>query len=167
MTSRLTDQVIALALVTLALAVWEISVRVQEIPVYILPAPSRILSTLGQNANLYAEASLLTLGEAIAGLMLGTIAGIGAATLLSLWPRLESGIMTLAILVKSTPLIAIHAANRDRTTADDLARFWRAAQNHHHRFTNFFSSAGQCTQWIKRSRPRHVRYFPVVECQPR
>jgi len=107
MTSRLTDKVIALALVTLALAVWEISVRVQEIPVYILPAPSRILSTLGQNANLYAEASLLTLGEAIAGLMLGTIAGIGAATLLSLWPRLESGIMTLAILVKSTPLIAI------------------------------------------------------------
>jgi len=107
MNSRLTDNAVALSLVTLALGIWEISVRVQEIPIYILPAPTRILSTLVQNANLYAEASLLTLGEALAGLLLGTLAGIGAATILSLWPRLESGIMTLAILVKSTPLIAI------------------------------------------------------------
>lgn len=107
MTSRLSDNAIALFLITLAFSIWEIAVRVQGVPIYILPAPSRIISTLAQNSSLYAEASLLTLGEALAGLLLGTLAGVGAATLLSLWPRLESGIMTLAILIKSTPLIAI------------------------------------------------------------
>ncbi len=107
MSSRLADNLFALLLITLALTFWEISVRVQEIPIYILPAPSRIISTLTQNSYLYAQAALLTLAEALIGLMLGTLAGVGAATLLSLWPRLESGIMTLAILVKSTPLIAI------------------------------------------------------------
>ncbi len=107
MSSRLTDNVFALLLVTLTLATWELSVQVQEIPIYILPAPSRIISTLVNNAGLYFDASLLTLAEALTGLMLGTLAGIGAATLLSIWPRLESGIMTLAIFVKSTPLIAI------------------------------------------------------------
>jgi ABC-type nitrate/sulfonate/bicarbonate transport system permease component len=57
--------------------------------------------------GLYLEASLLTLGEALAGLALGTLAGVAAATLLGFWPRLERGVMTLAILVKSTPLVAI------------------------------------------------------------
>jgi ABC-type nitrate/sulfonate/bicarbonate transport system permease component len=43
----------------------------------------------------------------LAGLALGTLAGIAVATLLGFWPRLERGVMTLAILVKSTPLVAI------------------------------------------------------------
>ncbi|MEN8174088.1 MAG: ABC transporter permease, partial [Chloroflexota bacterium] len=107
MPRKFNDNAIALSLIALALGFWELSVRLKDVPIYILPAPSRILSTLFQNINLYAEASLLTLGEALAGLMLGSLAGIGAAALLSLWPRLESGIMSLAILVKSTPLIAI------------------------------------------------------------
>ena len=101
------DNALALLLISLALAFWEVVVRLQEIPVYILPAPSRILATLFENPRLYAEASLLTLGEALAGLLLGTLAGVAVATLLGFWPRLERGMMTLAILVKSTPLVAI------------------------------------------------------------
>jgi ABC-type nitrate/sulfonate/bicarbonate transport system permease component len=101
------DNALALLLVALTLAFWEAIVRLREIPVYILPAPSRILATLFEHPLLYAEASLLTLGEALAGLALGTLAGIAVATLLGFWPRLEQGVMTLAILVKSTPLVAI------------------------------------------------------------
>jgi ABC-type nitrate/sulfonate/bicarbonate transport system permease component len=43
----------------------------------------------------------------VGGLLLGLTTGVCAATLLGLWPRLERGVMTLAILVKSTPLVAI------------------------------------------------------------
>jgi NitT/TauT family transport system permease protein len=103
----LSDNALALLIVGLAVALWELAVRLREIPVYILPAPSKILLTLAQNPALYLEASLLTLGEALAGLALGTLTGIAAATLLGFWPRLERGVMTLAILVKSTPLVAI------------------------------------------------------------
>jgi len=103
----ISDNALALLIVGFAIIMWELIVYLREIPIYILPAPSKVLLTLVQNAGLYLEASLLTLGEALAGLTLGTLAGIAAATLLGFWPRLERGVMTLAILVKSTPLVAI------------------------------------------------------------
>jgi ABC-type nitrate/sulfonate/bicarbonate transport system permease component len=104
---HLSDNALALLIIGSAITLWELLVRLRGIPVYILPAPSEIMITLAQNTGLYLEATLLTLGEALAGLALGTLAGITAATLLGFWPRLERGVMTLAILVKSTPLVAI------------------------------------------------------------
>jgi NitT/TauT family transport system permease protein len=95
------------AIVIIFLAGWEIIVQVMEVPVYLLPAPTRVFQTLVQNPTLFANASLMTLGEALIGLMLGLVAGVVIASLLSLIPALEGGVMTLAILVKSTPLVAI------------------------------------------------------------
>ena len=104
---KFSDALITLALICLVGILWEGFVKWQEIPAYILPAPSKILDILIKNASMYSYAGLLTIGEAIAGLIFGTITGLVAATLLGLWPRLEQAIMTLAILIKSTPLVAI------------------------------------------------------------
>lgn len=101
------NTLMALMIVGLAIVLWEIVVYLRQMPIYLLPAPSRILITLSANLSTYADATLLTLGEALAGLILGVIAGSGIAVFLSWWPRLEQGVMSLAILVKSTPLVAI------------------------------------------------------------
>ncbi len=101
------DLWLASMIVLPVILIWEFLVRVFQIPVYLLPSPSQILVNLAENYELYLEASLLTLSEALAGLILGLLAGILGATLLGLRPRMERGVMTLAILVKSTPLIAI------------------------------------------------------------
>ncbi|GAP11555.1 ABC-type nitrate/sulfonate/bicarbonate transport system, permease component [Bellilinea caldifistulae] len=98
---------IAVLIVLFFLLVWEAAVSLSQIPVYLLPAPSRILQTLFEHPQLYAQASLLTLGEAFAGLLIGLLAGVLIASLLTLMPGLEEGVMTLAILLKSTPLVAI------------------------------------------------------------
>jgi ABC-type nitrate/sulfonate/bicarbonate transport system permease component len=98
---------IALLLVALFLIAWEAGVRWLQVPPYLLPAPSHVLQTLGGNGRMYADATVLTIGEALVGLVLGVIAGIAMAVLLTLLPGLEGGVMTLAILVKSTPLVAI------------------------------------------------------------
>ena len=98
---------LASVIVLPAIALWEILVRVFRVPVYLLPSPSHIFITLIENLEFYFEASALTLIEALSGLFLGLFAGVFGATLLGLWPRMERGVMTLAILVKSTPLIAI------------------------------------------------------------
>ncbi|HSV85786.1 MAG TPA: ABC transporter permease, partial [Levilinea sp.] len=74
---------------------------------YLLPSPAHVLRTLYTHAGLYLEASLITLGQALVGLALGVLAGVLIASLLVLRPGIESGVMTLAILVKSTPLVAI------------------------------------------------------------
>jgi ABC-type nitrate/sulfonate/bicarbonate transport system permease component len=91
----------------LFLSSWEIIVNLSGTPVYLLPAPSRILITIWQNPENYLQASVITFGEALAGLVLGVISGVLLASLLTLLPGLEDGVMTLAILVKSTPLVAI------------------------------------------------------------
>lgn len=104
---RPSNSILALAIVAPALILWELIVRATQTPIYILPAPTQILSTLANNAGSYMQASLITLGEALFGLALGLMAGIGIALLLGLWPNLERGMMTLAILIKSTPMIAI------------------------------------------------------------
>ena len=72
-----------------------------------MPAPTRILATLFTNLSDFGQATLYTLGEALVGLLLGMAAGALLACLLILAPGIEDGVMTLAILVKSTPLVAI------------------------------------------------------------
>lgn len=101
------DLWLAFLIIAPVLLSWEILVRAMQLPIYLLPSPTRILRTLFENLALYANAGAITLGEAIAGLLLGLSAGALGATILGLWPRMERGVMTLAILVKSTPLVAI------------------------------------------------------------
>lgn len=105
--SWIADLALAAAIVFPVILLWEVLVRLFAIPPYLLPSPGRILTNLAENFKVYLEASLLTLAEALAGLLLGLLGGIVGATVLGLWPRMERGVMTLAILVKSTPLIAI------------------------------------------------------------
>ncbi|MEN4012005.1 MAG: ABC transporter permease [Bellilinea sp.] len=98
---------IALAMIAAFFVFWELAVVYFAIPVYLLPAPSRVLSTLADHPLLYAEATLITLGEAVGGLLLGVLAGVLLASLLVLLPGIEDGVMMIAILMKSTPLVAI------------------------------------------------------------
>lgn len=98
---------IALSMLAVFILVWELAVTLLSIPVYLLPAPSRVISTLASHPLLYAKATLITLGEALGGLLLGVLAGVLLASLLVLLPGIEDGVMTLAILMKSTPLVAI------------------------------------------------------------
>ncbi|QPC83929.1 ABC transporter permease [Phototrophicus methaneseepsis] len=98
---------VTIALIVGLLALWEGIVTLQQIPVYIVPAPSRVLTTLFNNLGYFADALLVTVSEALIGLFIGTSVGVLLASLLSLRPNLERGIMTLAVFVKSTPLVAI------------------------------------------------------------
>ncbi|PJF48654.1 MAG: hypothetical protein CUN48_02490 [Candidatus Thermofonsia Clade 3 bacterium] len=90
-----------------ALASWEVLVRVSNTPVYLLPAPSLVFHTLAQHLPTYLQAALITFGEAWLGLLLGAGVALCTAILVTLWPRVEQGVMSLAILVKSTPLVVI------------------------------------------------------------
>jgi len=77
---------IAWGIVFFFLLSWEAGVRLLDLPVYLLPSPSHVLVTLVKNAAMYADASLMTLGEALIGLLLGLLAGAAIAVLLTLLP---------------------------------------------------------------------------------
>jgi ABC-type nitrate/sulfonate/bicarbonate transport system permease component len=101
------SQWVAFGIVVTFFGLWEAAVQITRTPVYLLPAPSRVFQTLAANIGMYAEAFLITTGEALVGLALGLLAGGIIAALLTLQPGLEGGVMTLAILLKSTPMVAI------------------------------------------------------------
>lgn len=101
------SNLIAWTIVIAFFLVWEMFVRCMNIPPYLLPAPTLIFETLMAHPDMYLSASVFTLGEAMSGLILGLIGGFLIACLLTLQPGFEDGVMTLAILIKSTPLVAI------------------------------------------------------------
>lgn len=97
----------AVTIVLGAFVVWELAVRATGTPVYLIPGPLAVLAYLAANPFGLLQAAGLTLLEALAGLCLGTAVGLALAVLINFWERLEQGVMSLAILIKSTPIIAI------------------------------------------------------------
>lgn len=93
--------------VIVALAVWEIAVRVTEVPEYLLPAPSRVLATITGELGTLLPAAGITLGEALTGLLIGGGLGLILAVVVTFWTGLEQGVLSLALLAKSTPVIAV------------------------------------------------------------
>lgn len=98
---------LAVLLVVLLLAGWEFLVRVSDTPAYLIPPPSLILQKLMANLDTLPLAAGVTLLEALGGLLLGSALGLGLAVMLNFWAKLEKGVLSLAMLVKATPLIAI------------------------------------------------------------
>ncbi len=107
MNSKRRSSIVAWLIILVFFSAWEAAVRLFQTPAYILPAPSNVLITLFKHPQTYLEASAITLGESLAGLSIGVLTGGILAVLLVLLPGLEGGVMTLAILMKSTPLVAI------------------------------------------------------------
>jgi ABC-type nitrate/sulfonate/bicarbonate transport system permease component len=116
------------------LAAWEAAVRLTGTPVYLLPPPSVVGQNLAANLGSLLAAGAVTLAEALAGLLLGGAFGLGLAVLLSrrakaqaaaearvllekvglgravlliFWAKRVRGILSLAMLLNATPLVAI------------------------------------------------------------
>lgn len=100
-------KLIGIAAFVAAIILWEIGVRLSDTPTYLVPAPSDVLGVIGDDARGLLPASLVTLGEATAGLVIGATFGLLLATAITFWGRLEQGIMSMALLIKSTPIIAV------------------------------------------------------------
>lgn len=96
-----------LGVIGLALGIWEAAVHTFEVPSYLLPAPSQVARTLVRYAPFYANASLVTLGEATGGLIVGIALGVATAVIITFRTHLARGVLALAILVKATPIAAI------------------------------------------------------------
>lgn len=94
-------------IVAAAVTAWELGVRATDTPAYLLPAPSHVARQLAADLGSLAPAAGVTLAEALAGLLLGGGVGLAMAVVITLWGHLEQGVMSLALLVKSTPIIAV------------------------------------------------------------
>ncbi len=85
----------------------EYLIKNQIIPPFILPAPSEVWATLHESFPEYLKATLITLTEALGGLALSFIVGIGMALLMTGSQKMEAALFPYALFFQTVPLISI------------------------------------------------------------
>jgi NitT/TauT family transport system permease protein len=86
---------------------WELMVRVNQIPHYILPAPSLVLKTLGDNWATLWPALWFTVKLTLLSLAAAVIGGVLIAIAFALFKWVEIGFFPIAVILQVTPIIAI------------------------------------------------------------
>lgn len=97
----------AIASGAMVLAIWEAAVRGLGTPAYVLPAPSRVALTLVRDAPLLWRDALVTGGEMLGGLLLGTMTGILVALVMAQSRILERAVGPLLVVAQALPVFAI------------------------------------------------------------
>ena len=89
------------------LALWEWFVDVRDIEPFVLPKPSAIFEQLRLHHDEILEAARITGANALAGLALGTAAGVIAALLASRLRALDELLTPLAAAMAAIPIVAL------------------------------------------------------------
>lgn len=105
--ARLRHAVALLWPALLLVAAWQIWIVAAHVPALVAPAPFAVVRELFGDPGLYASAAAVTAGVAAAGLALGMSAAIACALLVRLTPFAEGLLTGPALLVQSTPLVAM------------------------------------------------------------
>jgi NitT/TauT family transport system permease protein len=89
------------------LVVWEAAVSLWRVPVYLLPGPSAVVTRLVADPLFFGREGLVTLGEALGGLLIGGVLALGAGVLMAQWRWLERALLPVAVIAKVTPVVVV------------------------------------------------------------
>lgn len=101
------DYLFPIAMFVLAIGAWEAIVRVEDIPVYILPAPSKIIVTLFEDWDTLFRSLLVTVSTTFEALLAAITGGVLLALSFRLWRPLERAFFPFAVVLQVTPVISI------------------------------------------------------------
>ena len=91
----------------LVLAVWEGCVRIFAIDLYILPAPSKIVQVLFANREVLWMHSLITLQEAVAGLLIATLLAVVIAIGMDVSQIFKHSIFPHLVVTQTVPVMVL------------------------------------------------------------
>lgn len=107
MTERILRVVIPVAMVALAIGLWQLHITVNNVPHYIMPAPLTVVTTLFTDWPTLYPSLLVTLRVTLLALALALIGGVGLAIILVQSKWIELAIFPFAVILQVTPMIAI------------------------------------------------------------
>lgn len=90
-----------------ALVLWQTIVSLWQMPRFILPGPLDVVVALYANAKLITDNAIVTFGEVIGGLLLGTSVGIITAIGLMMSPLAQRLVMPLMVFSQAIPIFAL------------------------------------------------------------
>jgi NitT/TauT family transport system permease protein len=107
-TTRVGNRWLAPLIVFVAVsAIWEAAVWLMQVPVFLLPAPSAILSAFSANAGELLLYGFNTFRQAIIGFAIGCGAGILVAMVTARSRMLSDVLVPLAVASNSVPIVAM------------------------------------------------------------
>ncbi|PAP94577.1 ABC transporter permease [Mesorhizobium wenxiniae] len=104
---RIGRWVLPLAIMILAIWLWDRICVWNDIPKYILPRPGVVLQTLFDDAGLLFSSLLVTLRVTFLSLLLAIVGGVGLAVLFAQSKWVEMSFFPFAIVLQVTPIVAI------------------------------------------------------------
>ena len=104
---RIGRWVLPLAIMILAIWLWDRICVWNNIPKYILPRPGVVLQTMYDDAGLLFSSLLVTLKITFLSLALAVIGGVGLAVLFAQSKWVEMSFFPFAIVLQVTPIVAI------------------------------------------------------------
>jgi len=104
------------------IALWEGAVKGFDLKPYFLAAPSKIMEQFLKNTTRIWEATAVSGGNALVGLVIGTILGIAMSFILSRFRFLSQLVTPLAISLNAIPIFVLVAVLNNM---DSSPLFWR------------------------------------------
>ncbi len=96
----------AVAVLVLAIVVWQGAIAAFDIQQFLLPKPTSIVGAFWDQRHTLWPAGWYTFKEALGGFVLGSLGGIAMATLIGRFRALGNALMPLAIAANAIPIIA-------------------------------------------------------------
>ena len=95
-------------LVILALlAVWEIAVHALAVPLYVLPAPTQVLSALVSDAPNLARHAYVSFMEALAGMGISLALALVLGMLMDAFPAVRRSLYPVLVVTQTVPMIVL------------------------------------------------------------
>jgi NitT/TauT family transport system permease protein len=96
----------AVVVFALAIAAWEGAIAALHIQQFLLPRPSDIVQSCWDQRHTLWPAGWYTFKEALGGFVIGSLAGMAAATLIGRFKTLGAALMPIAIAANAIPIVA-------------------------------------------------------------
>lgn len=103
----LRDRLIPFAGVGSFFALWELFVRIFAVRPIVLPRPSSVFGELLSNVGFYSGHAMVSLGEALGGLVVAFVLASIVATTMALSSNLERAGWPLLIMIQATPVVVL------------------------------------------------------------
>jgi putative hydroxymethylpyrimidine transport system permease protein len=89
------------------LALWQAVVSIWQMPRFILPGPLDVVQSLITNAQLIADNAVVTFGEVLGGLFLGSAIGVLTGIGLMMSPLAQRLVMPVMVFSQAIPIFAL------------------------------------------------------------
>ena len=104
---RLLSILAPIALIALALGIWEAACRALAVPAYFLPSPSAIAAAAAANGPALLHSAWNTLSMALVALVFASAVAMSLALVVAPSLLMESAVRPIAVALQVTPIVAV------------------------------------------------------------